>query len=67
MNWRSPVSDVLLTLYVKLQTLSASDEGQDLVEYSLLLTLISLSLVAGINGIAKAVNATFSNISNSLA
>jgi pilus assembly protein Flp/PilA len=58
---------MLLTLYVKIQVLTASDEGQDLVEYSLLLTLISLSLVAGINGIAKAVNATFSNISSSLA
>jgi pilus assembly protein Flp/PilA len=61
------VSDMLLKLYVKLQSLTASDEGQDLVEYSLLLTLISLSLISGINGIAKAVNATFSNISNSLA
>jgi pilus assembly protein Flp/PilA len=64
---RTPVSDMLLKLYVKLQTLTASDEGQDLVEYSLLLTLISLSLISGINGIAKAVNTTFSNISSSLA
>jgi Flp pilus assembly pilin Flp len=54
-------------MYVKLQNLTASDEGQDLVEYSLLMCLISLSLISGINGIAKAVNTTFSNISNSLA
>jgi pilus assembly protein Flp/PilA len=61
------VSDLLLMMYVKLQTLTASDEGQDLVEYALLLCLISLSLITAINGIAKAVNTTFSNISNSLA
>jgi pilus assembly protein Flp/PilA len=61
------VSDMLLKLYVKLQVLTASDQGQDLVEYSLLLTLICLSLISGINGIAKAVNTTFSNISASLA
>lgn len=61
------MSDVLLMMYVKLQNLTASDEGQDLVEYSLLMCLISLSLISGINGIAKAVNTTFSNISNSLA
>jgi len=61
------VNDMLLKIYVKLQTLTASDEGQDLVEYSLLMRLISLSLISGINGIAKAVNTTFSNISSSLA
>jgi pilus assembly protein Flp/PilA len=58
---------MLLKIYVKLQTLTASDEGQDLVEYSLLMCLISLSLISGINGIARAVNTTFSNISSSLA
>jgi pilus assembly protein Flp/PilA len=61
------VNDMLLKIYVKLQTLTASDEGQDLVEYSLLMCLISLSLISGINGIARAVNTTFSNISSSLA
>jgi pilus assembly protein Flp/PilA len=61
------MNDLLLRLYVKFQTLRISDEAQDLTEYALLLTLISLSLISGINGIAKAVNTTFSNISNSLA
>ena len=61
------MNDMLLKIYVKLQTLTASDEGQDLVEYSLLMCLISLSLISGINGIARAVNTTFSNISSSLA
>jgi len=54
-------------LYVKFQVFRWSEEGQDLVEYALLLTVISLTLISGIGGIAKAVNTAFSNISSSLA
>jgi len=59
--------DTFLQLYVKIQTLQICEEGQDLVEYGLLLTMISLALISGIGGIAKSVNTTFSNISASLA
>jgi len=59
--------DMLLQLYVKIQTLRIGEEGQDLVEYAMLLTMLSLALVSGIDGIAKLVNTTFSNISVSLA
>jgi pilus assembly protein Flp/PilA len=61
------MNNLFLKLNVRLQTLTATEEGQDLVEYGLLLCLISLSLISGINGIAKAVNTTFSQISSSLA
>jgi pilus assembly protein Flp/PilA len=61
------MSNLLLKLYVRFQSLRFGDEGQDLAEYALLLTLISLALISGINGIAKAVNNVFSNISGSLA
>ena len=44
-----------------------SEQGQDLVEYALLLTLISLTLLSAMGGIANAVNSAFSNISSSLA
>jgi pilus assembly protein Flp/PilA len=64
---RHGMNHMLLKLFVILQTLRHSDEGQDLVEYGLMLTLISLALISGINGIARAVNITFSNISSSLA
>ena len=59
--------DPFLSLYVKLQTLSISEDGQDLVEYALLLTMISLALISATKGIATAVNGVFSNISSSLA
>lgn len=60
------MKDLLLKLYRKASTLHHCDEGQDLVEYALLLTLISMVLITSISGIASTVNATFSNISSSL-
>ena len=61
------MSEVILKLYMKFVALRFGDEGQDLVEYSLLLCLISLTLISAISGISTAVNTTFSNISASLA
>ena len=59
--------DPLLNLYVKFQGLMNREEGQDLVEYSLLVSLIALACVASINKLATAVTTVFSNISGSLA
>jgi len=61
------MNNALLQLYVRIQDLLTSEVGQDLVEYGLMLTLICLSLITGIDGIASAVNRTFSSISSSLA
>ncbi|MFZ0340260.1 MAG: Flp family type IVb pilin [Terracidiphilus sp.] len=59
--------DTLLSLYVKFQSLKNGEEGQDLVEYALLVALIALVCVSGVNNVASAVNTVFSNISSSLA
>jgi pilus assembly protein Flp/PilA len=61
------MSKTLLKLYVLFQDLRFREDGQDLVEYALMLTMISLALISGMSGIAKAVNTVFSNISSSLA
>lgn len=61
------MKSILLNLSMKIQDLITGEEGQDLVEYALLLTLISLTLLSSISGIATAVNTAFSNISSSLA
>jgi pilus assembly protein Flp/PilA len=42
-------------------------EGQDLVEYALLVCLIALAAIGGVKHVATAVTAVFSNISSSLA
>jgi pilus assembly protein Flp/PilA len=64
---RNKMRDTLLKLYVKFQGLRNGEEGQDLVEYALLVALIALVCVSGVSNVATAVNGVFSNISSSLA
>jgi Flp pilus assembly pilin Flp len=52
---------------VKFQGLKNGEEGQDLVEYALLVALISLVCISGVSNVATAVNTVFSSISTSLA
>ena len=64
---KKQMSNTLLNLYVKFQGLKNGEEGQDLVEYALLVALIALVCISGVNNVASAVNTVFSNISGSLA
>ena len=59
--------DTLLKMYVKFQGLKHGEQGQDLVEYALLVALIALVCVAGVNNVATAINSVFTNISSTLA
>jgi pilus assembly protein Flp/PilA len=60
------MNTLLTNLYVKVQDLKNGEEGQDLVEYALLVALIALTCVAGVQSIASAINTVFSNISSTL-
>jgi pilus assembly protein Flp/PilA len=61
------MNSFFLNLFVKFQTFGKSEQGQDLVEYALLVSLIALASVAGVNHVATAVTKVFGNISTSLA
>jgi Flp pilus assembly pilin Flp len=61
------VHNLLPKMYVMFQNLVSGEEGQDLVEYGLLCTLIALSTISGISHVATAVSHMFTNISTSLA
>jgi len=61
------MNNMFARLFVKFHDLSRGEQGQDLVEYALLMSLICLTLISGIDGIATAVTRVFSNISSSLA
>ena len=61
------MKSLFLNLYVKFQDLRNGEEGQDLVEYALLVALIALVCVTGVNNVASAINTVFTNISSSLA
>jgi pilus assembly protein Flp/PilA len=43
------------------------DEGQDLVEYALLITFIALACIVGMQQLGTAINNNYQSISNSLA
>jgi len=60
------MNDTILKLLTKFNGLKNREEGQDLVEYSLLIALIALVCISGISHIATAVNTVFGNISSSL-
>lgn len=61
------MNNIFARVHIRLQDLRRDEQGQDLTEYALMLSLICLSLISGISGIATAVNHVFSNISSSLA
>jgi pilus assembly protein Flp/PilA len=61
------MNTLFLKMLVKLNDLTTSEEGQDLVEYALLVALIALACVTGVSKVATAVTTVFNNISNSLA
>ncbi len=61
------MNTLFLALYVKLQNLMSREEGQDLVEYALLVALIALVVIGSVTKVGTAVNGIFQNISNSLA
>jgi pilus assembly protein Flp/PilA len=56
-----------LKLYARFQSLWQKEEGQDLVEYALLMVIISLGLITSMNGIASALITFFTNVSTTLA
>jgi pilus assembly protein Flp/PilA len=53
--------DFLMKLYVKAQIFRA-DNGQDLIEYSLIAALIALAAAVGMNTIATDINGAFTTI-----
>jgi pilus assembly protein Flp/PilA len=61
------MKETLLKLSVKLQTLMMQDEGQDLIEYALVVALIAFAAVGSMRILANDINAAFVNIGNSLA
>jgi pilus assembly protein Flp/PilA len=60
------MNDMLLKLYVKFQELKYREEGQDLVEYALVVSLIAFGAVAGMRSLASGINTAFSSISSQL-
>jgi pilus assembly protein Flp/PilA len=52
---------------VKFQNLKSQEEGQDLVEYALVVALIAFGATAGMGALAGGINTAFNTISSTLA
>ena len=63
---RTPMNTMLLKLYVKFQDLMNREEGQDLVEYGLVIALISIAAVASLTALSGKIVAVFNAIAADL-
>jgi len=60
------MQNVFLTISARLQALMISEDGQDLIEYALVVALIALGATAGMSTVAGDINNAFTNIGNTL-
>ena len=63
------MKDIVLKEYVKFQTLRSrllSEEGQDLIEYALVIAMIALAATAGMSSVATSIKTAFTNIGTRL-
>ena len=61
------MNEMMLKTYLKLQALMNREEGQDLVEYALVVALIAFGAVAAMKGLSSEINSAFNVISSDLA
>ncbi|MDR3739422.1 MAG: Flp family type IVb pilin [Terracidiphilus sp.] len=55
---------MMLKLYVTMQNMIANEEGQDLVEYALVVALIAFGAIAGMSALSTELNVAFNTISS---
>jgi pilus assembly protein Flp/PilA len=60
------MNNMLLKMYVKFQELKNREEGQDLVEYALVIALVSIAAIAAMSTLAGRITAVFNVISGDL-
>ena len=60
------MKETMLKLSAKIQTLMLQEEGQDLIEYALVVALIAFAATAGMKTLATDINLAFTNIGTQL-
>ena len=60
------MKDKLMMLSAKIQNVLMSEEGQDLIEYALVVALIAFAATAGMKAVASGINTAFINIGTKL-
>jgi pilus assembly protein Flp/PilA len=60
------MNNMLLKMYVKFQELKDREEGQDLVEYALVIALVSIAAITTMSTLAGKITFVFSTIASDL-
>jgi pilus assembly protein Flp/PilA len=60
------MNDRLLKLSVKMQTILMQEEGQDLIEYALVVALIAFAAVGSMKTLANDINSVYQSIGTTL-
>ena len=60
------MNSMFLKLYIKSQELANREDGQDLVEYSMIVAVLALGATAGMVALANGLNSAFQGLSASL-
>jgi pilus assembly protein Flp/PilA len=60
------MNSLLLKLYAKSQELKNNEEGQDMVEYALVLALIALAATTALSGVSPAIVNQFTAVSTAI-
>ncbi|MGA7857451.1 MAG: Flp family type IVb pilin [Terracidiphilus sp.] len=60
------MNNLIFKVYVNCKTFLECEEGQDLVEYALVVALIAFGAVLGMRGLAQGINSEFNVISSTL-
>jgi pilus assembly protein Flp/PilA len=62
----SKMNDLMLKMYISAKSMIEREEGQDLVEYALVVALIAFGAITGMGFLAKGINNAFSGIATTL-
>lgn len=60
------MKNILLAFSIKVQDLAKREDGQDLIEYSLIVALVSLGATASMHALAGGISTAFSGLSTTL-
>ena len=60
------MNDLMIKMYVAVKSMIEREEGQDLVEYALVVALIAFGAILGMKGLASGINNAFTGISTTL-
>ena len=60
------MNDMLLKLSIKMKSLASNEEGQDLIEYALVVALIAFAATVGMGSLANGINTAFTHIGTRL-